>query len=329
MHTSLQLVSDSTIKTSSYQEVMTPLIQNVKEVVKNGITYRNKVYPVRLAALQGDGLERASMSGMCSTFTTVSHFDPLSYVTTKTRTNCKKVAALVTEVDQRRTRDSYEDDVLRMGKRQRLEATMKSKGTWEKDKGTLLSEFEYSRGLKFASPWHEVPNYHVVDRGSLVYCISHDLYAGIFRTDMARVMVDLSNEGFYTWPDLQSKFRTKRNELTGDDRQGWYDIIPPKNKFLKLPGNHGCNHLIIRFFATLFVNHPPDDKMFKTTAWKMYLQMKRISELVSAKVLSRQNKEELGRKIKEYLQVINMYKNVYSFGFILSIFLLFNNSSKR
>jgi hypothetical protein len=44
--------------------------------------------------------------------------------------------------------------------------------------------------------------------------------------------------------------------------------------------------------------------MFKTTAWQMYLQMKRISELVSAKVLSRQNKEELGTKIKDYLEVI-------------------------
>jgi hypothetical protein len=295
---------DSTLKTSEYQEAMKPLIEDVKDVVKNGITYKNKVYPVRLAALQGDGLERASMSGMCATFSAVSHFDPLSYVTTKTRMKCKTVAELVTEVEQLRTRDSYEDDLLRLGNRKRDVARMKDAGTWEQDKGKLKSEYEYSRGLKFTSPWHTVPNYHVVDRGALVYCISHDLYSGIFRTDMSRVMVALSNEGYYTWPDLQSKFRTKRLDLTGDDRQGWYDIIPPKNKFTKLPGNHGCNHLIIRFFSTLFVNRQPNDKMFKTTAWQMYLQMKRISELVSAKVLSRQNKEELGTKIKDYLEVI-------------------------
>jgi hypothetical protein len=295
---------DSTLKTSTYQEAMKPLIDNVKEVVTNGITYKNKVYPVRLAALQGDGLERASMSGMCATFSAVSHFDPLSYVTTKTRMKCKKVAELVTEVEQLRTRDSYEDDLLRLGRRKRNEALLKAAGTWEQEKGTLQSEFEYSRGLKFQSPWHTVPKYHVVDRGSLVYCISHDLYSGIFRTDMSRVIVALSNEGYYTWPDLQAKFRTKRLELTGDDRQGWYDIIPPKNKFTKLPGNHGCNHLIIRFFSTLFINRPPNDKMFKTTAWKKYLLMKRISELVSAKVMSIHTKQELGSKIKEYLQVM-------------------------
>jgi len=303
VQTSFQVMYDSTLKTSSYQEVMKPLVEDVKEVVRNGITYNNIVYPVRLAALQGDGLERASMSGMCGTFSAVSHFDPLSYVTTKTRLNCKKVADLQTEVDQRRTPDSYEDDLLNLGRRKRNEARMRAAGTLDESRSTLKSEYEYSRGLKFSSPWNEVPNFHVVERGSLIYCLSHDLYSGIFRTDMARIMVSLSNEGCYSWPDLQAKFRTKRLELTGDDRQGWYDILTPKPNFTQLPGNHGCNHLIIRFFSTLFVNRPPNNKIFATTAWAMYLKMKRISELVSAKILSRQNKEELGTRIKEYLEV--------------------------
>lgn len=295
---------DSTLKSSTYQEVMRPLIADVSRVVTNGVTYKDKVYPVRLAALQGDGLERASMSGMCATFSAVKYFDPLSYVTTDTRLNCKTVEELVAEVENRRTPDSYEDDLLMLRGREREEAGMKEAGTLEELRSTLQSKYSYSRGLKFSSPLNDVPFFHVAAKGSLIYCISHDMYSGIFRTDMARVIVSLCNQNCYTWPDLQTKFRTKRLDLVGDDRQSWYDIIGAKPQFKQLPGNHGCNHLIIRFFSTLFTNRSPTDKMFRTTAWSLYLKMKRISELLSAKIVSEKNKEELCGAIKEYLQVI-------------------------
>lgn len=298
-----QIMYDSTLKSSTYQEVMRPLIEDVSSVVENGVSYKGKIFPVRLAALQGDGLERASMSGMCATFSAVSFFDPLSYVSTKTRINCKKVEDLATEVEDRRTPDTYEDDLLSLRRRERQEAAMKTAGTLAKSKAKLKPKHYYSRGLKFASPWNEVPYYHVVARGSLIYCISHDLYSGIFRTDMARIMLSLANHNCYSWTDLQSKFRRKRLDLKGDDRQGWYDIIAPKPQFKQLPGNHGCNHLIIRFFSTLFISRPPNSKLFKTTAWELYLVLKRIAELVSAKIVSDRNKDELSSRIKEYLKV--------------------------
>ena len=119
-------------------------------------------------------------------------------------------------------------------------------------------------------------------------------------------MVSLCDDGFYTWTQIQDKFRTYRKELRHDDRQGWYDVIPIKRTFTKLPGNHSSNHLVIRMLGSLFINRPSTDPMFKTTAWSLYLAMKRVCELVSMKVVNEENPDQLDAAVKHYLEVSAM-----------------------
>jgi hypothetical protein len=303
----LQVMPSFTLKSNGYNDVMTPMITDISEVVEKGIEYRGRRYPVRLATLQGDGLERASMFGMAGNFSTLSHCDPLSYLTTKTRLECQNVKQLVTEVVKERTKDSYEEDISNLHERERRERALKARRNLTAGRRALKSKYEYSRGMKFESPFHKVGNFHVTDKGAVIYCIGHDLYSGTFRSDMARVLLALCNAKYFLWSDLQDKFRTHRRNLTGDDSHGWYDVICIKTTFKQLPGNHSSNHLVIRFLSTLWINRKPNDAMFKTTAWAMYLTMKRIAELVSAKVVTDGNRTELQNMVYKYLEVNESY----------------------
>jgi hypothetical protein len=294
---------DHTQKSNRYENVMQPVVADIANVVNNGIEYRGKKYPVRLASLQADGLERASMSGMGGNFSKMSHYDPISYATTATRVNCKTPEELIAEVQDLRTKDSYDLDVLNRHDRALAEADLRAEGNLTEGRKTLPAKFSFSRGIKNESPFHRVKYFHVTNPGALIFCVAHDLYSGTFREDMAKVLLSLSNQGFFAWCDLQDKFRTYRMELRGDDRQGWYDVIASKPTFHHLPGNHSSNHLVIRFLSSLWIIRKPTDPMFQTTEWSMYLVMKRISELVSAKVVTDRNRQELSQNVYEYLKV--------------------------
>lgn len=301
----LQIMPNQTLKANDYENVMRPLVADVSSVVEQGIEYKGRRFGVRLATLQGDGLERAAMFGMASNFSTLSHCDPLSYLTTKTRLKCQSVQDILNEAQQGRTRDTYDEDLLHLHERERKKRRMRASRDMSEETEALKAKYEYSRGMKYESPFHKISHFHVTDKGAIVYCIAHDLYSGAFRSDMARVLISLSNAGHYTWTDIQDKFRTYRLSLRGDDRQGWYDIICSKPTFKQLPGNHSSNHLVIRFLSSIWINRSEGDQMFQTTAWALYLSMKQICELVSSKVVTEENRLKLKDAVQDYLEVIN------------------------
>lgn len=277
----LQILPSQVLHVNGYQTTMRPLVEDIISVVTNGLTFRGRKFGVRLAILQGDGLERAAMFGMASNFSKVSHCDPLSYLTTKTRIGCKTLQEILDEVQIGRDRQSYAEDL------------------------THLHDLKLSRGLKYDSPFNRIPHYHVTDKGAVVFCISHDLYSGAFRSDMARVLLSLSELKHFSWKQLQDQFRMYRENLHGEDRQAWYDMIPDKKAFKQLPGNHSSNHLVIRFLSTFWLNKSAQDPLFQTTAWSLYLAMKKISELVSSKAINELVTQQLEKHVHEYLQVIN------------------------
>ena len=301
----LQIAPSETVKVNEYQHVMRPMIENIAEVVRNGVRYKGRKYGVRLATLQGDGLERAAMFGMASNFSTLHYCDPLSYLTRKTRLECQSVEEVLAEVRQVRTKERYVQDVMEVHTREHLIQQYRAEGKTKEADMELKAKYEYSKGMKFESPFHTVPHFHVTDKGAVVFCIAHDLYSGAFRKDMGRVLVSLCDGGHFTWRALQEHFRGYRLGLKYEDRQGWYDVICNKQAFTQLPGNHASNHLVIRFFGSLFINRSPDDPMFKTTAWALYLCMKEICELVSCKVVSQAIVDRLDDRVKEYLRVRN------------------------
>jgi hypothetical protein len=296
----LQVMPSQTLKANDYENVMRPLVADLLAVVEKGIVYNGRRFGVRLATLQGDGLERAAMFGMASNFSTLSHCDPLSYLTTKTRLKCQSVQEVLNEVNQTRNRDSYDEDLLHLHLREQKQRNRARDGN---EVEGLKSKYTYSRGMKYESPFHKVSHFHVTDKGAMVYCVAHDLYSGAFRSDMARVLIALSNAGHFTWTDIQDKFRTYRLSLRGNDRQGWYDIICSKPTFKQLPGNHSSNHLVIRFLSSIWINRSESDPMFQTTAWELYLSMKQLCELVSSKVVTEENRLKLKDVVVHYLQV--------------------------
>ena len=302
----IQIMPSFTLKNNDYERVMVAMLHELSTLVNEGILFRNRKHAVRLATLQGDGLERAAMFGMLSNFSKVKYCDPLSYLTTKTRSNCKSVADLLPEVQQVRTKEKYKEDVLALSAWEKNAEKLREQKVLTEGKKKMASKFDDSHGLKYDSPFNNLAHFHVADKGAVVFCIAHDLYAGAFRTDTSRVMVSLCDDGFYTWTQIQDKFRTYRKELRLDDRQGWYDVIPIKRTFTKLPGNHSSNHLVIRMLGSLFINRPSTDPMFKTTAWSLYLAMKRVCELVSMKVVNEENPDQLDAAVKHYLEVSAM-----------------------
>jgi hypothetical protein len=302
----IQIMPSFTLKNNGYQRVMVAMLHELSSLVKEGIQFRNRKHAVRLATLQGDGLERAAMFGMLSNFSKVTFCDPLSYLTTKTRMTCESVADLLPEVQQVRTKEKYKEDVLALRAWEEKAEELREQRELTAGRKKIPPKFEDSHGLKYDSPFNDVPHFHVADKGAVVYCIAHDLYAGAFRSDTPRVIVSLCDNNYFTWNNFQEKFRTYRKELRHDDRQGWYDVIPIKSAFTKLPGNHSSNHLVIRMLSSLFINRASTDPMFKTTAWSLYLAMKRVSELVSLKVVSEENLDQLDAAVKRYLEVSAM-----------------------
>ena len=324
----IQLLNENVKSSNRYEEVMLPLVEDLKQLVEEGIVYRGRKHAVRLVHLQGDGKERAAMFGMCDTFSAVSHCDPWSYLTRETRVNAKKVEQFVKEAKSYRTRATYAVDVANLDGREkhaeRLKKNkMKKKPVKRLQKGAngagtsvskggnsrsgsahkLKSKYSYSRGLKFNSPWNDVTGFHVTDNGALVPCTSHDLYAGVFRVDLARIFVSLCNDDRFEWKELQKQFRMRRLALKFEDRASWYDVICDKPNFKKIPGKHATVHMIIRYFSTLFMNRHPSDDLFKTTAWQLYLLTKKVSELVSSKVFSSLTRNDLKEQVAKYLKM--------------------------
>jgi hypothetical protein len=318
----VQVLPSQILKDVGYQKVMLPLIADLKKVVEDGITYKGRKFAVRLATLQGDGLERAAMFGMAGNFSTLSHCDPLSYLTTKTRLECKSVEEIMSEAKNRRNRDTYADDLSQLHERERKERALRASRNVVAGRKSLKAKYEYTRGLKYDSPFHSVPHFHVTDKGALVYCIAHDLYSGAFRSDMARVLIALSNGNHFTWSDLQAQFRMYRASLIGEEKYAWYDVISIKNTFKQLPGNHASNHLVIRFLSTFWISRSPDDAMFKTTAWELYLAMKKVSEAVSRKVVNGWNRANLKDLVRNYLEVRLLHCCILEMSFPISC--LFN-----
>ena len=324
----IQLMNENVKSVNRYEEVMLPIVEDLKQLVEEGILYRGRKHAVRLAHLQGDGKERAAMFGMCDTFSAVSHCDPWSYLTRETRVNAKKVEQFVKEAKTYRTRTTYEVDVANLDGRERhaerlKKKKMKKKAVKRLQKGAngagasgskagntrsgsahkLKSKYSYSRGLKFNSPWNDVTGFHVTDNGAIVPCTSHDLYAGVFRVDLARILVSLCNDDKFEWKELQNQFRMRRLALKFEDRASWHDVICDKPNFKKLPGKHASVHMIIRYFSALFMDRHPTDDLFKTTSWQLYLLAKKISELVSSKVFSSRTRNELKEQVTKYLRM--------------------------
>jgi hypothetical protein len=304
---------------------------DLKNLIEEGIMYKGKLHAVRLLHLQGDGKERAAMFGMCDTFSAVSHCDPWSYLKRVTRINASSCREILSETQDKRTEESYKVDVgniegriqhakVLKGKKLKLKRLRKEAKAAEKAGGSrkrrgrpivvakLESKYFYSRGLKYSSVWNTIPYFHVAQQGALVPCTSHDLYAGAFRHDLARILVSLCNQGFFIWKDLQKNFRLKRLALKFEDKTNWHDQVCDKYTFKKLPGKHVSVHMIIRYASTFWMHREASDPMFGTTAWKMYLRMKKISELVTSKVFSKITLSNLRNHIEEYIDLKLRFK---------------------
>ena len=305
----------STMKENRYEKVMLPLVSDLKDLVETGIVFRGRQHAVRLANLQADGLERNAQFGLCQSFARTSYSDPLTYLSCDTRIHCKDVAELIEAAKKVRTKDTYYEDLNNLGflelektrlskaiKKARLDHDPEEVVRLQQERGKLKTKFYYSRCMKYDSPFNALKDFHVTTPGALMNCMSHDLLSGCLRGDVARVLVTLCNKGFYTWKDLQRQFKLKTSQLKSDDKTNWYEILCEKNQFKQMPGQHAGNHAWVRFLPSFFVGKDPDDPMFRTTDWAMLLNMNRLMQLVSAKVLSDTNLEELVDVIYDYLK---------------------------
>jgi len=253
-----QIVHDKAISDLTYNVAMAPLKANIQAAIEGGILWKGRKHAVRLSSFTGDGLERAQQTGMHSTFSRIAFFDPLSYLSTKTRKNCGSVDDLKNQSENLRTPESYSRDLRNVGKRNRINKANKGK----QNKVKVLTDTHYTKGLKFHSLWNELPNFHVCLRGTIGHCLSHDIFAGAGRADMSLIAIALTKEGHFLWRDLQKKvLLATRKFLRGSDKVNWHSILGAYETFSQIPGNHACNHNFIRQFCFFFTDLPPDHEV--------------------------------------------------------------------
>jgi hypothetical protein len=274
----VQVMYDKTLKELEYPTAMAPITTLIAKLVENGIVWKGRKHAVRLANLAGDGLERSYMTGMAPNFSKITHFDPLSYLSTKTRLTCQTVDELSLEANNLRTQKSYEDDLSGVNTREQLEAryrhnlvvAKKKKSVAAQNKKiqklkdnhkSLQSKYAYSRGLKYNSPWHDVNHFHVTQPGAVALCYSHDFFSGFMRTDLAKIFLKMTALKYVEWKKLQKNILLARNVLRGEDKTNWASVLGARETFHQLPGNHACNHSLIRNFNMFFISYNPNDQV--------------------------------------------------------------------
>jgi hypothetical protein len=109
------VVNEKTLSKYGYDICHQKFIEQLNNIVSNGLELEGKRHAVRLAFLQGDGLEKTYQMGMAHSFSKVNYTDPHSFITRDDRLQCTDPEDLFLKAEDIRNPESYDDDVLSIG----------------------------------------------------------------------------------------------------------------------------------------------------------------------------------------------------------------------
>lgn len=300
------------------KKALKPLLDELEDLKLNGIEMNGEKIPVCLMFMIGDSLGQHTMGGYVRSFTAkyFCRFCPISK---------EEFREKPYEVKPFRTPEEYDYNVDKANaiyKKQKVEAIAlarkKALAKAQNQAKKILSRVnapassrliktsltKYAmrklcgvnvKGVKYhPSPFNsEVLNFHVASPAQ-VPCIGHDLFEGLFKCIVPKILAYLINEKEYFDFKCLNR-RIKSFKCKGKDRN---DPPKPLKSLDELCGNAVQNWNFVRLLP-LIIGDLIQDK--EDPVWQLFLQLKELTEYISAPKISFSQVAYLKYIIREFL----------------------------
>lgn len=241
------LVTETDLKYFTPEACLEKLIDELKDLVENGIQFKDKTLPVVLMHVCGDNLGQNFIGRYTECFTTDSACRFCGITNAAIRKKPYDTLPL-------RTPEDYDTDASQVDP--------------ENPESCI-------RGIKGRSPFNEVPTFHVANPGQPP-CIGHDILEGIAKKDYAlflKYFIEIKK--WFSVEDVNRRifqFRPKGR----DAADGFMKLDP---KLEKIRGHASEVWLFIRMLPFLISDKIQD---LEDPVWKLCLELKSICEYVFA-----------------------------------------------
>ena len=276
----VQLVNSADIAYWGVNYCLKTLVEDIRVLIRDGIDLFGKKYPIRLVQYRGDKKEINLLMQLSENFSWSEFFSPYTLVTQVARKSAKSSADLLPSKVGLRDEKGYKKDVKNL----------------EKGKNP--------HGLRRDSILNSIPYFHVAKYGMMSPCLHHDLFAGTAREDVCLIIQEIFKRKIISPELMERKVALFKNFLFGADKRSWMPSPKPNSFKVKLPGTMSQNRIFIQYLSLLLYHELSQNPEFlKTVIWKIYLNIKRISELVCSHLLSESQVVELEKLIREYVDL--------------------------
>ena len=216
----VMLVRESYLKRFGQSIVFRRLISDLKQLCSDGIFCNGRMVKVNLLGILGDNLGAHYIGGFSENFNTVNfcRFCLIEKVQFENQPYT---------VGETSTKEKYDESVKML---------------------QLNMSLKQHMGIKFASPFHQLQQFHVCSP-ALLPCIGHDLFEGIVAYDMALFIKHFVRLHWFTYDKLNNrilKFKYTAFDVTNK---------PPTLPFNanKLPGQAAKNWCFLRLLLCLLM----------------------------------------------------------------------------
>lgn len=261
----IQLVAlcyDRDIKNFGFQEILKPIISDIKDLEINGIqTCMNINIKGTLLAMVGDNLGSHQIGGFLQNFNTNNFFCRYCYAKDFSTANYNTILKL-------RNKNSYSVDAI----------------TAE----ALGAAFN---GIKCNSKLNDLSYYHVSNPG-LPPCLAHDLYEGVVQSDFMLIINKLVKDKVFTYDIINLKI--KELKLVNGDNVSF----PLIKKYDKLNGTASQNMQLLNSFPFIVLDLVKTPNEY----WNMLLILRKICNLCLALQLSVGQISLLRELLFEYIE---------------------------
>lgn len=261
------LVTESDLKFFGAEACLKPLISDLKKLVENGIQFMGRTLPVVPLFMCGDNLGQHSFGGYVEGFTG-TYFCRFCEITKQAfREDPTTVLPL-------RTPEDY-DNCIKQLKPNDPEYTVK--------------------GIKCECAFHIIPFFHVC-RPALPVCLSHDIWEGLAKRDVALYINYFVEKEWITFDTLNR--RIENFNCLGRDAAD--SLVKLKPGLGKISGHASEVWLFVRMLPFLIGDCIQDEN---DPVWQLFLKFKVMCEYVSAPSITENQVAKLKELTALYLEL--------------------------